>query len=490
MGRVVRRALLILLVGLLACAPAASAGGPHMLVGAVEPDVLQPSEAEARQQLDLAQTARLAGAVRVALTWARGIAAPQDSTVSALQNAVAAAAANSTTLYTILYPSGSSQTPLSDADQGQFVSWVTAIARAVPGAHHYIIGNEPNLNRFWLPQFGPNGEDVAAPAYEALLARTYDALKEVDPKIEVIGGALSHAGVDRPGTGRDTHSPTQFLLDLGSAYRASGRTAPIMDALAFHPYMLDSNEPPTLQHPTSTTITINDYDKLVQTLGQAFDGTAQKGSDLALVYDEFGVQSITPPEKAELYTGKEAATVHPVDEATQAAFYAQAFQLAFCQQNVKAILVFPLIDEINLAGWQSGVYYTDKSPKTSLAAVRAAASRVRRNVIAPCDWLHVTPRPRVVFFPNGRPGAEPSRLPVPLTCDVDCVYRLRVERLPAHSTTLVQTGRLVGGVGKRILFPRTRLAPGTYRFTLSALATMNQGAPFTTASLPFTISRA
>jgi hypothetical protein len=116
----------------------------------------------------------------------------------------------------------------------------------------------------------------------------------------VVGGALSHAAVDRPGTGRDTHSPGRFLLDMGAAYRASGRTTPIMDALSFHPHMVDSDEPPTLQHPESTTITINDYTKLVSLLGQAFDGTAQPGSSLPIVYDEFGVQTPVPAAKLSL----------------------------------------------------------------------------------------------------------------------------------------------------------------------------------------------
>jgi hypothetical protein len=181
--------------------------------------------------------------------------------------------------------------------------------------------------------------------------------------------------------------------------------------------------------------------------------------------------------------------VHPVGELTQASFYAQAFQLAFCQQNVKAILVFSLRDEVNLAGWQSGVYYVDGTPKSSLAAVRSAANRVRRNVIATCDWLHVTPRPRAVFFPSGRPGPGASRFPVVLTCDVDCFFRLRIQKLPAASTTLSAGGRLIGGVGKRVLFPRTRLAPGRYRFSLWALATQNRGAPFTNTSASFTIPR-
>jgi hypothetical protein len=156
---------------------------------------------------------------------------------------------------------------------------------------------------------------------------------------------------------------------------------------------------------------------------------------------------------------------------------------------VKAILVFSLRDEVNLAGWQSGVYYTDWTPKTSLPAVRSAASLVRRNAIASCDWLRVTPQPRVGFFAGSRPGAAPSRFPVRLTCDVDCLYRLRIEKLPGGGATLTTSGRLVGGVRKQVLFPRTRLAPGRYRISLWSVAVLNRGAPFTTESSSFAIPR-
>jgi hypothetical protein len=477
---------LVVLLAALVSAPAALAGGPHMLVGAVEPSALQSTADQAAAQIALARNAGLGDAIRVAATWARGRRAPEPATVTAIRNAVDAAAPG-TTVYVSLYPFGSSQTPLSDADQGDFTAWVAAIARAVPEATHFIIGNEPNLNRFWLPQFGPNGEDVAAPAYVALLGRVYDALKAISPSIEVLGGALSHAGVDRPNTGRDTHSPTAFIQDMGAAYRASGRTAPIMDALAFHPYMLRSDEPPTTTH-ADTTITIADYPKLVQLLGQAFDGTAQRGSDLPIVYDEFGVESLIPAEKASLYTGAEPSTVHPVDEATQAAYYTQALQLAFCQPTVKAFLVFSLLDENALPGWQSGVYYADATPKSSLAPVQDAANAVRRNRIA-CPGLQVTPRLGIRWFPSGRPGSQPSTFPVSLTCDVDCVYRFRVEKLPAHGTTLSVTGTATGRTVTRVAFRQARLAPGSYRLTAWARATTNVGPPATASSPVFVIPR-
>src|SRR5207249_5954893 len=95
---------------------------------------------------------------------------------------------------------------------------------------------EPNLNLFWMPQFATDGSDAAAADYLGLLAQAYDAIKAVDPDVTVIGGALASRGSDDPSGKRPTHSPTQFIQDLGAAYRASGRSKPVLDMFALHPY--------------------------------------------------------------------------------------------------------------------------------------------------------------------------------------------------------------------------------------------------------------
>ena len=69
------------------------------------------------------------------------------------------------------------------------------------------------------------GGDAAAPAYESLLALTYDAIKAADSTVTVLGGAVSPRGADKPDGLRPTHSPTVFIHDMGQAYRDSGRTA-------------------------------------------------------------------------------------------------------------------------------------------------------------------------------------------------------------------------------------------------------------------------
>ena len=143
-----------------------------------------------------------------------------------------------------VYPASNRQVPLNEASRAQFASYAAGLAQGVPLLRDFIIGNEPNLNYFWLPQYDRKSRSVSPAAYVKLLAATYDALKTVDPSITVIGGSVSPRGTDRPFGLRPTHSPGAFILGMGAAFRALGRTAPIMDQFAFHPYGASSKTPP------------------------------------------------------------------------------------------------------------------------------------------------------------------------------------------------------------------------------------------------------
>ena len=77
----------------------------------------------------------------------------------------------------------------------------------------------------------------------------------------MLGGALSPRGSDNPALSRHTHSPTKFIKDMGIAYRASGRTKPVMDALSINPFADNSSISPAVGHPRTTSIGIADYDK-------------------------------------------------------------------------------------------------------------------------------------------------------------------------------------------------------------------------------------
>jgi hypothetical protein len=459
------------LVGALVLAPAAHAGGPAMRVGATEDQVKQLTMVQAKAKLELLRLAGL-DAVRVTLIWAPGQTAPAADDEKAIANVLGASSLVGIKAYVGITQFGSRTTPLTDEARTQFSRYAAAVATKFPGLAGLIVGNEPNLNRFWLPQFNDDGTDAAAPAFFKLLAQAYDTIKAAQPSVKVYGIGLSPRGGDNPNATRLTHSPTVFLRDLGIAYRASGRTTPIMDGLAIHPYQDNSSQPPTFQHPNSTTISIADYGKLVGLLREAFDGTAQKGSTLPILYDEYGVESLIPGDRSVIYTGTEPTTTHPVDEATQAKYYAQAIGIAFCQPNVDGILLFHAIDETELSAWQSGLYYANGAPKSSLAGVGAAASQSRRGVIALCNGLRLRPKLKSLAWPTDG-QLRRRETSIAFTCDIDCTYEARLSR--AGTLVTRKIGTATGGSAWMVPL-RKRLKPGSYSIRLSLVAAVNTGA--------------
>jgi len=356
--------------------PAGSLASAQMYMGAAEDEGRNADPQVSMSKMELAKAAGF-DTIRITAIWAPGQSAVPAGQLQALQSIAAAGIFLDIRVVTTVMPFGSSTTPLTATARTQFARFAADLVRRVPTIREYIVGNEPNLNRYWLPQFGPNGEDVAAPAYVRLLARTYDLMKAADPNVFINGGSVSPRGIDRPGTGRDTHSPTAFITDMGIAYRAMKRAKPIMDGFSFHPYGENSSTPPTISHTIGTSLGVADYPRLVALLGQAFNGTAQKGSKLPIVYDEYGVDSLIPDTKRSFYGGKEPATTKPVSEGVQAAYYDEALKLAACQPTVRGFLIFHVTDETDRNRWQSGVYYADGTPKASRPLVKRSMGEVR-----------------------------------------------------------------------------------------------------------------
>lgn len=360
--------------------PARALGSEQMYMGAAEDEGRNADPAVAMAKMELAKAAGF-DTIRVTAIWEPGLSAVPADQLAALQSIAAAGDFLGIRVVTTVMNFGSKTTPLTATARTQFSRFAADLVRRVPSIREYIVGNEPNLNRYWLPQFGPNGEDVAATAYTQLLARTYDAMKAADSKVFIIGGSLAPRGVDRPGTGRDTHSPTAFIRDMGTAYRALKRNRPIMDGFSFHPYGENSSTPPTFEHLSGTSLGLADYDTLVALLGTAFDGTKQLGSALPIVYDEYGVDSQIPDAKRRFYGGREPATTKPVTEGVQAAYYREALDMAACQPTVRGFLIFHVTDETDHNRWQSGVYYADGTPKSTRPFVKQAMAQIRAGAI-------------------------------------------------------------------------------------------------------------
>ena len=463
-----------------------AAAGTGMFVGAAEDGARSTDPLAAKQKMDLAALAGL-GTVRMTSIWSPGQTVVSGDELTVLRNAATAARFDGIRVILSIYALDRRTTPLSARARGEFAQYAASIARLVPGITDFIVGNEPNLNLFWMPQFGAGGRDLAAPAYELLLAKTYDALKSVSPEVNVIGGALSPRGQDKSGAIRQTHSPTAFITDLGAAYRRSGRTRPIMDMFAIHPYLIPSRLPPTVAHPLTKTIGIADYPKLVALLRGAFARTAQPGATLPIIYDEFGYQSLIPTRKRALYSHLSSAVARDaITESRQALYYRQAIALAQCQPNVAGMLIFHVADERNGNAWQSGVYYADGSAKTSMDGVRLAALAASDGAFARCKAAKTTSSLERAVFHEPPPGAA-GPLEIDLSCSTACAYRAALVDLHDGEVVTSAEGDVAAG-GQTVSIPATALASGTYQYALRAFALGRPGTAVSRFSRPFVIT--
>ena len=478
------RALFVLSVAALLVARPASAG-TGMFVGAAEDDARSLDPLAAKSKMDLAATAGL-GTVRMTTIWSPGKRTVAGDELVTLRNAATAAQFDGVRLMLSIYPRTWRTTPRTSQARGEFAEYAASIERLVPEIDDFIVGNEPNLNLFWMPQFGAGGVDLAARSYELLLAKTYDALKSVSPDVNVIGGALSPRGQDKPGARRQTHSPTAFITDLGAAYRATHRRRPIMDMFAIHPYLIPSRLRPTFAHPKTTTIGVADYPKLVKLLTNAFARTAQPGATLPIVYDEFGYQSVIPARKRSLYTHLgTAAAKDAITEPRQALYYRQAIALAQCQPTVAGMLIFHVADERDANAWQSGVYYADGTPKTSMDGVRLGALAAQAGTFAHCAKVKTARSLESVVFHE--PPAEPGPFQIDLTCSAACAFSARLIDLQRGQVVARTDGDAPAGP-QIVSIPRGSLGAGTYQYALRTFTNGRPGTAATRYSQPFTIA--
>jgi hypothetical protein len=364
----------------MALAPAASAGR-DLFVG-VDEDGFKTDPAAATSD------ARRLGlrAFRITLLWSPGRSRVSASESEEVLRAVRTAVALRPVL--AVYAQKPTDAPTTGARREQYCGFVRSALARVPSLNDVVIWNEPNKSFFWRPQFDETGTSVAPAAYEALLARCWDALHSLRPTVNVIGPATSPRGNDDPNAVSNvSHSPAAFIRKLGQAYRASGRRQPILDTIGQHVHGLTSAEAPSQSH-VGGTIAEGDLGKLVSALRAAFEGTGQaypghciSGKCAAIWYLEAGYQTEPDSAKRKLYTGEENEPRPVADKAAgsgpdQASQILAGIRLAYCQPFVEAYFNFLLWDERSLAGWQSAPYWIDRTPKDSFRAFKEAIREV------------------------------------------------------------------------------------------------------------------
>ncbi|MBA2360353.1 MAG: hypothetical protein H0V79_05335, partial [Actinobacteria bacterium] len=353
-----------------------------------------------------------AKAFRFTLQWAPGTTRVADSDIADFQEVIRDTSGLNVVL--AVYSFGTNA-PQTDVGRGEYCAYVRDALTRLPSVRDVVIWNEPNKSLFWSPQLAGNGAAASPVAYEALLARCYDVLHASFADVNVIGLALSPAGNDDAGS----HSPGAFIRAVGEAYRASGRARPLLDTVGHHAYGVTAQERPWRKHVGSKVLSQGDWNKLMYNLWLAFGGTAQAipgAGGVGIWYMEGGSQTAIDAGKEAVYSGVENVAVIPdyaggepdapppaevsvaPDQYTQVR---DSIRLAACQPYVAAYFNFLLFDEPRLAGWQSGAFWADRTPKDSVPGFRQAISEANAAAVA-CDALKGG-RPSADFMPPSTP---------------------------------------------------------------------------------------
>jgi hypothetical protein len=409
----------------------------------------------------------------------------------------------------------------SRAAVGQFVSFVTQVARTYPQIKDIAVGNEPNQPRFWQPQFSNTGKSLACGAYQRVLAQSYDALKAVARDITVIGVSLSPRGNDNPGAAvNSSTSPVRCIRDIGLSYRASGRKRPIMDELAFHPHPNSYRHSHLIGYRWPNAGTPN-LARIKQAIWDAFRGTTQPTfaeagkpvsraalPPLRVRLNEIGWQVSIPASSADAYYGRESVA-QLADERSQADTYAALVPYFACDASIRSMLYYGLIDEPDLDRWQAGLIRADRTRRGSYGTVRSALSRgLARCTRRPTVWRHKTEViGATARFGQRRRSATDRHWSFVAGSEEASIYKAAMYRLPRRSLSAAQRKRYQASVGRKrvpkpvfsargivrahsgtfIRFPRKPVAPGHYIFAVRMSAEMNPTRQSALVSKPFAV---
>jgi hypothetical protein len=397
---------------------------------------------------------------------------------SALEQYVALATLRGVRIVFAVAPTKANAITSAPGAAGAYAAFLMQLARTFPTVKDYVVGNEPNQPRFWQPQFSRRGRPLAPAAYYAVLARSYDALKGVDPAIAVIGLGLSPRGNDQPRAPENVSiSPVRFLHGVGQAYRRSGRRRPIMNALSFHPYP-DRDRDSLMKGYRWPNAGTPNLDRIKQAFWDAFNGTAQptfregraRGS-MTLRLGEIGWQVGVVPSARAAYFGSES--VRPTSEANQARIYAEAIRYLACDPSVQSMLFFLLRDEPDLERWQAGLVRADGSVRPSFQSVKTAIAQSGGRCTGRMrSWRHSTKVARArVRFPRQR--VLPARrlaLALVANAEEDAVVDAGLYR--GNRRVLRRTATVKAYRAATLRFT-LRFRPGRYTFRVTFRAAMN-----------------
>ena len=406
---------------------------------------------------------------RVAVTW--DPAHPTTITDQAfLDRSIPKAMARGIDIVFAIYPAKARG--LADTPNGiqLFAQFAAKVAARYPMVKKVICLNEGNQTRFQQPQFDSTGNSAAGPLQEAAMAACYDALKAVNPAIDVIGFGFAPRGNDDASAPSNvSESPIRFLEAIAAAYRASGRTAPIADDVSLHCYPNVNTDAPAVGFAWPNVGCVN-LDRFKQAWWDVFHGTGQPvfrevgdpgGPYVRAFIDESGYQAQIPPDHASSYSGSE--NVPTVTDQQQGQYYSQLIAWAACDPAVAELNFFHLIDESALAALQTGIVLADGAHRASYDMVKGAIAENHQCGSSLDQWRHAlrVDGAKVDFRKLGRFFL--------VTAAEGYSFDVRI----AHGTRTLSSASGTGDPNVQFKFKLPRLRHGTYRMVVELRAETN-----------------
>lgn len=397
-----------------------------------------------------------------------------------IADAIAAATADGITVELDLYPLHSqaltdskecapSTDPTACGDSSAiaaFGAWTASVAAAFPSIHQFVVMNECNQPLFINPQWFSNASNStpdkatvnqSAEICGRALAAAYDALHAENPSNFVWGLGLSPRGNDAPDAASDSSTkPVTFLHALGAWFKAfatqTHRTAPLMDGFDDHPYPIPQSLPFAQGYSDPLEASVSNLPRIYQAFYDGFNGSPQRtigqqaGGGLKVSLNETGIQTAVGSHAA-AYTGTEISAtpaggvIPPYDsEAYQSSWYIQMLNLVACDPNVALVNIFHLIDESDLTGWQSGLYFADQQPKQSAGAVANWISTTHGNCTGTeTSFMPATSGTTTTTTTTGSATKTP---PLPPGCTGVCASVLKTAATACTSTVATKAACL------------------------------------------------
>jgi hypothetical protein len=246
--------------------------------------------------------------------------------------------------------------------------------QALPRVTQWSIWNEPNQAGWLYPQYTKKGSTripTAAHLYRSLAAAGIKGLAATGhPQSEMIVGETAPLGRTSGSLARRPIPPVEFIRELfcltkggrkftGSAAKARGCTRPPrlnVAGYAHHPYTRGGAASPRTKGGTND-ITIASVSRLKTLLDRGAKAKRIPGG-LPIHYTEYGFQT-NPPDR-----------LFGIPPEQQATWINESDWIAYQDPRIAAVAQYKLIDEPNVANFQTGLRYLGGSAKPAYEAYR------------------------------------------------------------------------------------------------------------------------